>query len=178
MAVFRTNAEERNNLEAAQQRAVEDRDARVARAEELIHAFRTKRSAPSIWWFRAAEQHEASAEELMARPGTASVTAASPPAAAEQASGNVRSVAATCEELEASTSEISRQVGASQKLPAGPRTSAHETQETVSRLLAATDQISQVVGLITAIAEQTNLLALNATIEAARTARPARALPW
>ncbi len=168
VAVFRTNAEERNRLEADQQRAVEDRDARVARAEELVHAFRAETVGTIELVVRAAEQLEASAEQLMATAEDSERNSGVAAAAAEQASGNVRSVAATCEELEASTSEISRQVGASQAVAGRARTSAHETQETVGRLLAATDQISQVVGLITAIAEQTNLLAPNATIEAAR----------
>src|SRR5690606_7554854 len=42
------------------------------------------------------------------------------------------------------------------------------TNETVSKLGASSQEIGEVVKVITTIAEQTNLLALNATIEAAR----------
>jgi methyl-accepting chemotaxis protein len=45
---------------------------------------------------------------------------------------------------------------------------AGEVSGVVDRLTASSEQIADVVKVITAIAEQTNLLALNATIEAAR----------
>jgi methyl-accepting chemotaxis protein len=45
---------------------------------------------------------------------------------------------------------------------------ASATHETVTRLGRSSEEIGEVVRVITAIAEQTNLLALNATIEAAR----------
>jgi len=45
---------------------------------------------------------------------------------------------------------------------------ASSANENISQLLAASEAIEKVIGLIHAIAKQTNLLALNATIEAAR----------
>ncbi len=168
VAVFRANAEERDRLEESQRATVEERERRAARAEALIERFRSEVSGTIGTVVDAAQRLEGSAEELMATAEGSERSSGVAAAAAEQASGNVRSVAATCEELEASTNEIARQVGTSQAVAGKARASAHETRETVSQLLAATDQINQVVSLITAIAEQTNLLALNATIEAAR----------
>ena len=45
---------------------------------------------------------------------------------------------------------------------------AHSTNETVRKLGESSQEIGNVVKVITSIAQQTNLLALNATIEAAR----------
>jgi methyl-accepting chemotaxis protein len=168
VAVFRANAEERGRLEQNQRATMEERERRATRAEALIEGFRAEATATIGAVVQAAQRLEASAQQLMATAEGSEHSSGVAAAAAEQASGNVRSVAATCEELEASTNEIARQVGASQAVAGKARASAHETRETVGQLLAATDQITQVVSLITAIAEQTNLLALNATIEAAR----------
>ena len=168
VAVFRNNAEERDNLEESQRAAVGERERRAARAEALIERFRAEATGTIGVVVEAAQLLEASAQELMSTAEGSERHSSVAATAAEQASGNVRSVAATCEELEASTTEIARQVGTSQTVAGKARTSANETHQTVGRLLAATEQINQVVGLITAIAEQTNLLALNATIEAAR----------
>jgi methyl-accepting chemotaxis protein len=168
VAVFRDNAEERDRLENNQRAAIGERERRAARAETLIQRFRAEATETIGLVVDAAQRLEGSAQELMATAEGSEQSSGVAAAAAEQASGNVRSVAATCEELEASTNEIARQVGASQAVAGKARASANETRETVGKLLAATDQINQVVSLITAIAEQTNLLALNATIEAAR----------
>jgi methyl-accepting chemotaxis protein len=168
VGVFRSNAEERDRLEESQRAAVAERERRAARAEALIDSFRAEATGTIGSVVEAAQRLEASAQQLMATAEGSERSSSIAASAAEQASGNVRSVAATCEELEASTNEIARQVGTSQAVAGKARSSANETRETVGRLLAATDQINQVVGLITAIAEQTNLLALNATIEAAR----------
>ena len=47
-------------------------------------------------------------------------------------------------------------------------TDAEDTNQTVERLQAASQQVGEVIALITKIARQTHLLALNATIEAER----------
>jgi len=45
---------------------------------------------------------------------------------------------------------------------------AHTTNDTVKKLGESSQEIGNVIKVITSIAQQTNLLALNATIEAAR----------
>jgi methyl-accepting chemotaxis protein len=47
-------------------------------------------------------------------------------------------------------------------------TVAHSTNETMNKLGTSSQEIGNVIKVITSIAQQTNLLALNATIEAAR----------
>lgn len=94
--------------------------------------------------------------------------ASSVAAAADQASGNVQSMAASVEELVASVNEINNQVVEASTISHQAEHEAKRTTETVAGLSEAAGEIENVVKLISDIAEQTNLLALNATIEAAR----------
>jgi methyl-accepting chemotaxis protein len=67
-----------------------------------------------------------------------------------------------------SITEISRQVGQAAELVGVSVAEARTTNEEITRLTEAAQEIGDVVKLIRHIAGQTNLLALNATIEAAR----------
>src|SRR4029078_13317701 len=90
------------------------------------------------------------------------------PAASENASTNVQSVASAREEMASSVNEISRQVQESARIARGAVEQAQKTDDRVNALSLAATRIGDVVELINPIAGQTNLLALNATIEAAR----------
>ncbi|CAI9417814.1 Biofilm dispersion protein BdlA [Pleomorphomonas sp. T1.2MG-36] len=87
---------------------------------------------------------------------------------ADTTASNVQAVAAGAEELAASVSEISRQLGVALSVSEEAVKQAETATKVVSGLEAAAQKIDQVVELINTIAGQTNLLALNATIEAAR----------
>ena len=87
---------------------------------------------------------------------------------AEQASANMQSVAAAVDELTASISEINRQVVTSSNISKQSVEKSHDMSGEITGLNTASQQIGEVVSLISDIAAQTNLLALNATIEAAR----------
>jgi len=89
-------------------------------------------------------------------------------AATDRATCGIQTVASAAEELSASISEINRQVDESARISEQAVDQVKKTDETVSGLLEAANQIGDVIKLIQSIAEQTNLLALNATIEAAR----------
>lgn len=79
-----------------------------------------------------------------------------------------QSVAAASEELNASIGEINAQVEASKSIVEATTKEAQTVSHSLSGLSNATNEIADVITIITEIAEQTNLLALNATIEAAR----------
>lgn len=81
---------------------------------------------------------------------------------------NMQTVAASAEELLASTDEITAQMNNSEQRIEGVVEATDKTGAAIEGLKDAADRIGEVVHLISDIAEQTNLLALNATIESAR----------
>jgi methyl-accepting chemotaxis protein len=89
-------------------------------------------------------------------------------ASAEEVSASVRTVAAAAEEMGASIREISASATEASRVAGGAVRVAGATTQTVTKLGDSSNEIGEVVKVITSIAEQTNLLALNATIEAAR----------
>jgi len=89
-------------------------------------------------------------------------------AASEQVSRSVSSVATASEEMQASIREISKNANDSARVAKHAVNVASSTTETMKRLGESSQEIGNVIKVITSIAQQTNLLALNATIEAAR----------
>ena len=85
----------------------------------------------------------------------------------EVASG-VQIVATNTEEMVASIKEISRSANESAQMSRDTLNNALETNKTIAKLGASSQEIGNVIKVISSIAQQTNLLALNATIEAAR----------
>ncbi|MHA7135631.1 methyl-accepting chemotaxis protein, partial [Oerskovia turbata] len=108
-----------------------------------------------------ASSFSASSEETAAQSGVVA-------AAAEQVSQNVRTVAAGAEQMGASIREIAQNSNEAAKVANRATDRAATTNVTVQKLGTSSQEIGDVVKVITSIAEQTNLLALNATIEAAR----------
>jgi methyl-accepting chemotaxis protein len=88
--------------------------------------------------------------------------------AAARISQNLQIVASGAEEMASSIKEIARNAGEGAQVAHQAVTVVNNTNGTVAKLGASSQEIGNVVKVITAIAEQTNLLALNATIEAAR----------
>lgn len=93
---------------------------------------------------------------------------------ATESSANLQSVASATEEMNASISEISRQVNHASSTATEAVAIVGKTDQIVHSLNEAAGKIGQVVTLIQTIASQTNLLALNATIEAARAGEAGR----
>jgi methyl-accepting chemotaxis protein len=87
---------------------------------------------------------------------------------AEEVSRNTRIVLDGAEEMGISIRQIAHNADEAARVAAGAVNAANRTTETVNKLGDSSQEISNVVKLITSIAQQTNLLALNATIEAAR----------
>jgi methyl-accepting chemotaxis protein len=107
------------------------------------------------------QQMGAAAEETSAQ---ANVVAK----ASEEISSSVQIVATGTEEMGASIREISRNATEAARVAGEAVKVARNATENVTKLGHSSEEIGQVIKVITSIAEQTNLLALNATIEAAR----------
>ncbi len=88
-------------------------------------------------------------------------------AASEQISRNIDTVAVSTEEMSASVHEIARNASEAAEVSRNALSLAVDTSALITKLGHSSDEIGQVVQVITSIADQTSLLALNATIEAA-----------
>ncbi|MEH3077222.1 MAG: methyl-accepting chemotaxis protein [Quadrisphaera sp.] len=89
-------------------------------------------------------------------------------AASEQVTSSITTVAAAGEEMTAAITQIATATAEASSRAATAVGAAGQAGEAIERLSTSSQEIGDVVKLITSIAEQTNLLALNATIEAAR----------
>lgn len=87
---------------------------------------------------------------------------------AAQALENTTNVQRAAESLSTAVMEISCQMEQTTELTQKAVSISNHTQETISGLEAAAQDIEGIIGLINNIAHQTNLLALNASIESAR----------
>ncbi|WP_179714441.1 methyl-accepting chemotaxis protein [Nocardioides lianchengensis] len=116
----------------------------------------------------ASEELSASSQQIAAGAEETSVQAGVVSGAADEVSRNVGTVAAGAEEMGASIREIAHSANEAARVAAEAVTTVEVTNETVAKLGTSSQEIGNVVKVITSIAEQTNLLALNATIEAAR----------
>lgn len=86
---------------------------------------------------------------------------------AEDVDQNMHAVASATEKLATSITEIARRLETSREGSEKTVKAVGETADVVETLHVHTQEIGEIIELITNIAEQTNLLALNATIEAA-----------
>ncbi len=116
----------------------------------------------------ASEDMAAAGDHVAAGSEETSVQAGVVAAAAEQVSRNVQAVAAGAEQMGASIREIAQNASEAARVGTTAMAVVEATNTSVAALGASSQEIGNVVKVITSIAEQTNLLALNATIEAAR----------
>ena len=86
----------------------------------------------------------------------------------EEVGKGVQTVATNTEEMVASVKEISKSSSEAAGISKDAMKKANETNVTITQLGEASQEIGNVIKVISSIAQQTNLLALNATIEAAR----------
>lgn len=116
----------------------------------------------------SSEELTAVSRQMANNAGETATQANSVSAVSEQVSRNVASVATASEQMQSSIREISKNANESARVARNAVTAVFSTNQTMQRLGESSQEIGNVVKVITLIAQQTNLLALNATIEAAR----------
>ncbi len=95
-------------------------------------------------------------------------------AASEEATANMKTVAAATAQLTVSARQVGDEIGRSADIARTAVTEADAANRTIDTLNVAAARIGDAVALIGAVARQTNLLALNATIEASRAGEAGR----
>jgi methyl-accepting chemotaxis protein len=109
----------------------------------------------------ASQQISSNSEETTAQANVVST-------ATEHVSQNLQTVATGAEEMSSTIKDIAKNAGEAARVASDAVKTAHSTNASISKLGESSEEIGQVMKVITSIAQQTNLLALNATIEAAR----------
>src|SRR5580658_1516107 len=168
LLVFRGNARQARELEAAADTARRAKDVRQAAMDRHSQDF-----ARSIAGVMTSLGGSAEAMRVIAgqMSSAAQRTRSSAALTAESARGSSRDLGTVWEgtvQLSASIAEIGRQTGHGTRAVREAVRHAQSTDVKMAGLARAANGIGEVVRLIGAIASQTNLLALNATIEAAR----------
>jgi methyl-accepting chemotaxis protein len=116
----------------------------------------------------AADELSATARQLTSNATMTSDQSATAATNTQTVSNGVQVVATNTEELVASIKEIARNTSEAANISKDTMKRTQDTNITITQLGASSQEIGNVIKVISSIAQQTNLLALNATIEAAR----------
>ena len=154
--------------------AMSEQERRRVEIETEIRAFRKNVATILLTVSESTAALKSIAAALSDSSGRTSDRTAGAVDISNEASANMTAAAGAAEELIASISEIGRQVGQAVEVASHSVAEAQTTDQHMTRLSDAVQQIGEVANLIRNIAGQTNLLALNATIEAARAGEAGR----
>lgn len=165
---LRLTALEADRLAQVEAEAERQQAQRATALSRLVEQFRTDSADAMAEVRRQRDALRQSVHQTTSETDQATQRAVAVAGDAQQALGNIETVAAAAGELASSIGEIARQIEASAQMSQRARLETEQADERIAGLAAASERIGAVMGLINTIAAQTNLLALNATIEAAR----------
>ena len=135
---------------------------------DKLHELIAKMAGVAVQVASASEELSSTSQQITANSEETSAQAKVVSEATAKVSQNLQTVATGAEEMGASIKEIAKNATEAAKVATSAVKVAETTTTTVSKLGDSSNEIGQVIKVITSIAQQTNLLALNATIEAAR----------
>jgi methyl-accepting chemotaxis protein len=116
----------------------------------------------------ASQQLNSTSQQITADSEDTSSQAEVVSRAAKTVSENLQTVASGAQEMSISIKGIAKNATDAAKVATSAVVEVESTTSTISKLGDSSNEIGEVIKVITSIAQQTNLLALNATIEAAR----------
>lgn len=167
--VFRRNAEEMENLKAAEEiKERQHKEAFAARLAGLADALESEVQSTVMAVMKQTGGIAELAERMKAAASRTGEQSSVVAEAAREATAGVHSVAAASEELAVTSRKIGNQMAEVGCIIRDAVTKGEDTRRVVAALNDAAQDIGNAASLITEIAGQTNMLALNATIEAAR----------
>ena len=168
LAVLREGITDRLRLEQREAAARAGVDRRHAAMARHTQEFGVSISGVLGMLGQAADAMRGSAGSMAEAASVTLARAGTTTADAGEATRNLASVATAAEEMAANAAEIAARTHEVTAAINVAVTAADRSDAMVRELVAAAEEIGNVVELISNIAGQTNLLALNATIEAAR----------
>ena len=142
----------------------------ITKLKHMIQSVAETASALSA----ASNELTATASQMSSTADRTDVESKSAASSAETVATGVQIVATNMEEMVASIKEIARSTNESSMMAKTTLARANDTNATIAKLGTSSQEIGDVIKVISSIAQQTNLLALNATIEAARAGEAGR----
>ncbi|RUM90267.1 MAG: hypothetical protein DSZ23_02130 [Thermodesulfatator sp.] len=133
----------------------------MAHTSEQINEFSGKNKEGAIQAANTVKEMGATAKQVQAR-------AIAQAEAAEKTADNLKEMARKLQEMAHESQKAASQAGETLRSAEEGRQAMKQTLEGMSAIASSSEQVKEIVYLISDIAEQTNLLALNAAIEAAR----------
>src|SRR5271170_2330413 len=157
-----------NDLEITSQDEIGQAGMALNRMKNNLHGVIRSIAGSALHVASASEELSSTSQQITANSEETSAQAKVVSNVAVQVSQNLQTVATGAEEMGTSIKEIAKNASEAAKIATSAVRVAETTTATVSKLGDSSNEIGQVIKVITSIAQQTNLLALNATIEAAR----------